>query len=78
MKKNNNKHIEKFEQDFILPPPETKKEFRTHDVEKLEAFFKEVAKLTLDHDVVDDHAVIYASRLGAALEKVDFEWWKQQ
>jgi len=53
-----------------------KKKQIKYDVEKLEAFFKEVAKLTLDHDVLDDHAVIYASKLGAALEKVDFEWWK--
>jgi hypothetical protein len=57
--------------------------------EKLLAFFKEVASLTANHDgihfrVTNDHkdqieediAVVYPSKLGRALEKVDPEWWK--
>jgi hypothetical protein len=50
-----------------------------HDSAKLEAFFREIADLTLNHDVegVDgDTAVVYPSKLGKALEKVDPEWWK--
>lgn len=51
---------------------------------KLEAFFKEVAQLTLHHDAIysridenlDGVAVVYPSKLGPALEKVDPEWWK--
>jgi hypothetical protein len=50
------------------------KEIKKHDVEKLEAFFQEIANLTLHHDVIDDYAVVYTSRLGSALEKVDFDW----
>jgi hypothetical protein len=44
------------------------------DVAKLREFFQAVAKLTLDHDVIDDHACVTAARLGAELEKVDPEW----
>ena len=43
----------------------------------LETFFKEVVELTVNHDVLNDHAVVYPSRLGEALAKVDPEWWKQ-
>ncbi len=53
-------------------------------LELLEQFFKEVANLTLNHRVVysrvdenvDGQATVYPSDLGAALEKVDPEWWK--
>ncbi len=53
-------------------------------LELLEQFFKAVANLTLNHKVVysrvdenvDGSAVVYPSDLGAALEKVDPEWWK--
>lgn len=45
-------------------------------LEKLETFFKEVANLTSNHDVHEDSAVVYPSKLGEALEKVDPEWWK--
>jgi hypothetical protein len=44
------------------------------DVAKLREFFQAVAKLTLDHDVIADHACVTAARLGAELEKVDPEW----
>ena len=50
----------------------------THDPEALEAFFQEIAELTSNHDVIKDYACVLASRLGAALEKVDFEWWRQE
>lgn len=58
-------------------------------LQKLEEFFLTVAKLTANHDgihfrVTNDHedqieqdiAVVYPSKLGAALEKVDPEWWR--
>lgn len=54
---------------------------------KLELFFREVADLTSNHDGIHFHttggrevdidiAVVYPNKLGAALEKVDPEWWK--
>jgi hypothetical protein len=59
-------------------------------LEKLEEFFLTVAKLTANHDgihfrVTNEHkdqieqdiAVVYPSKLGAALEKVDPEWWRR-
>lgn len=53
-------------------------------LEKLEAFFKEVGRLTVDHnaiysrvdEAVDGTAVVYPKDLGAALEKVDPEWYE--
>ena len=44
-------------------------------IEKLEQFFKEIASMTISHDVIDDHACVTADRLGAALEKVNPEWY---
>lgn len=48
---------------------------------KLEAFFREVAELTVNHYVLvngdEDSAVVYPSKLGAALERVDPQWWKE-
>lgn len=54
---------------------------------KLLEFYKEVARLTLNHDSFHfsvmngakeeqdiDYAVVFPSKLGAALEKVDPEW----
>jgi hypothetical protein len=46
-----------------------------YEVVKLEAFFKAVAKLTLNHDTLGDHAVVFPSKLGEELAKVDPEWW---
>jgi hypothetical protein len=40
-------------------------------------FYRAVAKLTLEHDVVDDFAVIHADKLGDELEKVDLFWFKE-
>jgi hypothetical protein len=45
---------------------------------KLERFYREVARLTLNHDVLADHAVVFPSKLGPVLEEVDKEWWKQK
>lgn len=47
---------------------------KDHDKQKLEEFFREVAELTLNHDVLGDSAVVYPNKLGKALEKVDSEW----
>ena len=44
------------------------------DVEALRAFFRDVAELTIGHDVLNDNAVVYPSELGKALEKVDPNW----
>ena len=46
-----------------------------HSTAKLEAFFQEVAQLTLNHDVLGDSAVVFPSKLGKALVKVDEQWW---
>lgn len=46
------------------------------DLEKLQAFFVEVARLTSEHDVLGDSAVVYPRNLGDALAKVDPDWWK--
>jgi hypothetical protein len=46
-------------------------------------FYHTVAGLTLNHDSLSDHdhnvdiAVVYPSKLGPALEKVDPEWWRK-
>lgn len=50
---------------------------------KLYAFFREVARLTVEHDVVvdmdnEDHAVVFPSKLGEALEKVDPDWFNNR
>ena len=42
----------------------------------LEEFFRRVSVLTVDHDVLDDNAVVYPSKLGPLLEKVDPQWYK--
>lgn len=53
-----------------------------HDKEKLEQFFRTVADLTSNHDVLSDraggYAVVWPKDLGKALEKVDPEWWKAE
>jgi len=44
----------------------------------LDNFFKEVRDLTLNHDVnMRGVAIVYPSKLGVALEKVDKDWWKE-
>lgn len=48
----------------------------THDHEALERFFIEIAELTLNHDVIDDKAAVFANKLGDALDKVNPDWYK--
>jgi len=43
----------------------------------LRIFFKEVAYLTFNHDILSDHAVVYPSTLALILAKVKPEWWKE-
>jgi hypothetical protein len=43
---------------------------------KLERFFKEVADLTVEHEVIADTAVVYPSALGESLSRVDPEWYQ--
>ena len=43
---------------------------------KLQRFFSEVKDLTINHDVLNDIAVVYPRDLGEALERVDNEWYK--
>jgi hypothetical protein len=44
--------------------------------QKLKEMYKEVCSLTVNHDVLNDHAVVYPSNLGPVLEKVDQYWYK--
>lgn len=44
------------------------------NVERLESFFKAIAYLTLNHDVIDEHACVTANKLSKELEKIDPEW----
>ena len=48
----------------------------TEELELLRTFFKEVSELTLNHDVLEDHAVVYPCNLGPVLEKINKQWWK--
>ena len=41
---------------------------------KLQKFFSEVKDLTINHDVLEDHAVVYPRDLGDALSRVDPSW----
>jgi len=43
---------------------------------KLKEMYKEVCSLTVNHDVLNDNAVVYPSKLGPVLEKVDKYWYK--
>ncbi len=45
-------------------------------LKKLERFFKEVAGLTVKHEVVAGAAVVYPSALGKALKRVDSDWYR--
>ena len=49
---------------------------------RLETFYKEVAKLTLRHDVIEstngnEYASVAPSNLGPLLETIDSEWWRK-
>ena len=43
---------------------------------KLKNMYEEVSDLTINHDVLYDNAVVYPSKLGLVLEKVDKYWYK--
>lgn len=45
--------------------------------EQLKTFYKEVAKLTINHNVLNDNAVVYPSDLGPVLEKIDPYWFEK-
>jgi len=42
--------------------------------QRLQRFFSEVKELTINHDVLDDNAVVYPRDLGDALSRVDPNW----
>lgn len=42
--------------------------------QRLQRFFSEVKELTINHDVLEDHAVVYPRDLGDALSRVDPHW----
>ena len=46
------------------------------ELAKLREFYRDVARMTLHHDVLGESAVVYPSNLGVALAKIDPEWWK--
>ena len=43
--------------------------------QKLKDMYLEVCDLTINHDVINDHAVVYPSKLGPVLEKIDKKWY---
>jgi hypothetical protein len=42
--------------------------------QRLQRFFSEVKELTINHDVLEDNAVVYPRDLGDALSRVDPHW----
>ncbi len=44
---------------------------------KLKIMYFEVCQLTLNHDVLNDTAVVYPNKLGPVLEKVYDQWYRQ-
>lgn len=44
--------------------------------DKLKTMYHEVCQLTLNHDVLNDTAVVYPNKLGSVLEKVHDQWYK--
>lgn len=45
--------------------------------QKLKQFYEDVCELTVNHDVVQDSAVVYPSKLGKLLEQIDTKWYVQ-
>jgi hypothetical protein len=45
---------------------------------KLKQLYVDVCELTINHNVLEDCAIVYPSDLGTVLEKVDSKWWNQQ
>jgi len=56
------------------PLPKVRK--RQVTLKEYEQFFKKIAKLTLDHGVINDTACITAAKLGEALETIDEKWYE--
>jgi hypothetical protein len=53
---------------------------KKEELTRLRAFFKEVADLTVNHDVVGgmlEIASVSPKKLGEALEKVDKNWYEK-
>lgn len=46
--------------------------------QKLKVLYEEIRELTMNHDVLYENAVVYPSKLGTVLEKVDSQWYKNQ
>ena len=47
------------------------------ELDRYKRFYAEVAKLTLRHDVLEDNAVVYPSKLGPLLETIDPLWYRK-
>lgn len=56
-------------------PADPKQELK--ELKELKEFYKTIAKLTLNHEIIDDTACVTADKLGEALEKINKEWWKE-
>jgi hypothetical protein len=41
---------------------------------ELKEFYKDICKITANHSVLNDHAVVFASDLGNILSKIDVNW----
>ena len=46
------------------------------ELELLRKFYDEVRNPTVNHDVENDTAVVYISKLGKALSLVNTNWWE--
>lgn len=44
--------------------------------DKLKKAYKQICLLTVNHDILNDKAVVYPNKLGPVLEKVDPEWFE--
>lgn len=47
-----------------------------HSKDKLNDFFVAIAKLTFNHDVIDDTACVFVDKLAKELSKIDPDWWR--
>jgi hypothetical protein len=46
----------------------------TTELQRLRRFYRRIAYLTRNHDVIRDTACVTADKLGAALERVNPKW----
>lgn len=44
------------------------------ELEKYKNFFNEIRLMTLNHDVLNNHAVVYPFKLDLVLRKIDPNW----